>query len=489
MVEQPTVTKRWRVVLPEGLSRRLFGHLFPGDEDEHGAVILAGLAETDHEVRVLARDVRLARDGRDYVPGNRGYRMLRADFIRDQILEARDDRLVYLAVHNHGGTEEVGFSSDDLRSHERGYPALLDVARGMPVGGLVFTQQAVAGDIWLRNGVRVALSRASIVGRRLTHLAARSTMGRTNASSLFDRQVRLFGDRGQYLLSQAKVGIIGLGGVGSLLAEYLGRLGVGHFVLVDPKRAGPTNVPRLVGASHADACAWLQMPSQPAWLRRMGQRLARRKVDLARRNIMRANPDARVDAYYADFLDPYIASHFVDCDYLFLAADTMSARLLFNAIVHQYLIPGVQIGAKVVSDRATGAVHNVYAVTRPVTPEAGCLWCNGLINPAKLQAECIAEDERRAQAYVDDPDVIVPSVITLNALGAAQAANDFLFFITGLAASDASLDYLRFQPAAREVWSDQPRADANCIECGQNPQSRLARGDGKRLPTMATTST
>ena len=31
----------------------------------------------------------------------------------------------------------------------------------------------------------------------------------------------------------------------------------------------------------------------------------------------------------------YANQGFVDCDYLFLAADTMRARLLFNAVVHQ----------------------------------------------------------------------------------------------------------------------------------------------------------
>lgn len=35
------------------------------------------------------------------------------------------------------------------------------------------------------------------------------------------------------------------------------------------------------------------------------------------------------------------------CDYLFLAADSMRARLVFNALVHQYLIPGVQLGSKI----------------------------------------------------------------------------------------------------------------------------------------------
>lgn len=483
MVEQPSVTKPWRLLFPEELYAELHRHLFPGDSDEHGAVILAGLAETERDVRLLVREVRLAVDDRDYVPGKRGYRMLRAPFIRDCVLKARDERLVYLAIHNHGGTDRVSFSGDDLRSHERGYPALLDVARGMPLGALVFAEGAIAGDIWLPDRRRVSLTDAVIVGQRQGILTPEPSAELAQTNVLYDRQVRLFGDRGQRLLGRAKVAIIGLGGAGSLLAEFLGRLGVGWFVLIDPEHAEPTNIPRLVAASHWDACAWLLNPARPAWLRRLGVQLARRKVDLARRNILRANPAARVEKLATEFLEPDVARRLVDCDYLFLAADTMRARLLFNALVHQYLIPGVQVGAKVVSDKATGALRDVFAVVRPVTPGSGCLWCNGLINPAKLQDESLPDAELRAQAYVDDEAVAAPSVITLNALATAQAANDFLFYMTGLAADDAARDYLRFQPARRAVWWDEPRSDPSCIECGRLPGGRFALGDGKRLPT------
>ena len=124
----------------------------------------------------------------------------------------------------------------------------------------------------------------------------------------------------------------------------------------------------------------------------------------------------------------------------------------------------------------------VYAVTRPITPESGCLWCNGLIKPVKLQEESQTDEERRAQRYVDDPEIVAPSVITLNALAAAQAANDFMFYMTGLAAEDATLDYMRFLPSRREVWWDEPRSHPDCIDCGQSERSRFARGDGSRLP-------
>jgi hypothetical protein len=172
---------------------------------------------------------------------------------------------------------------------------------------------------------------------------------------------------------------------------------------------------------------------------------------LARHNIRRANPSARVDAVFGNFLEADIAEKFVDCDYLFLAADTMRARLLFNAIVHQYLIPGVQVGAKVRVDASSGNVLDTYTVVRPITSESGCLLCNRLINSAKLQEESISDDDRKRQRYIDEPEVAAPSVITLNAVAVSQAANDFLFYMTGLRERAATTAYMRFQPQRRRV--------------------------------------
>ena len=165
MDEKPAM-KPWKLTIPWGLNQQLQEHLFPGDHDEHGAVILAGTCESERGLRLVARELHLAKDGVDYVPGKRGYRMLKAEFIQGLILRARDKRLAYLAIHNHGGTDTVGFSGPDMASHERGYPALLDIARGMPVGALVFARSAVAGDLWFPGSRRAPLSQAAIIGHR-----------------------------------------------------------------------------------------------------------------------------------------------------------------------------------------------------------------------------------------------------------------------------------------------------------------------------------
>ena len=467
--------KPWRLTIPGGLYAELQRHLFPGDGDEHGAVILAGTCESDRGLRLVAREIHLAKEGVDYVPGKRGYRMLKAEFIQSRILRARDRRLVYLAIHNHGGTDSVAFSGDDMASHERGYPALLDIARGMPVGALVFARSAVAGDLWFPGCDRAPLNHATVIGHR-RQLLFPVPERMAAVAGMYDRQSRLFGDAGQELLRRTRVGIVGLGGAGSILAELLGRLGVGEFVLADPDKADVTNLPRLIGARRRDAVA-------PSWVPRfIADRLRRPKVRMAVRNIRHANRNARIKAMARDFLEEDVAARFTDCDFLFLAADTMGARLLFNAIVHQYGIPGIQVGAKI-PVAEDGTVGNVFCVSRMVTPEQGCLWCNGLINPGRLQDEAVPEAARRGYAYVDDPGVVAPSVVTMNAIACAHAADDFLFHLTSLKHDEAETGWFRWNSRRAVAGYDMPRRDVGCVECSRTGNSRLGMGDNGTLPT------
>ena len=472
----------WSLVIPSDLLERLSAHLFPGDGDEHGAVICSGMVETSRGIRLLARDLVLAEDGVDYVPGKRGYRMLTASFVTENILRCAADRLVYLAIHCHGGGDVVGFSSDDFASHERGYPALLDITDGLPVGALVFAPNAIAGDIWMPGGQRVTLQSARAAGRpqRLLYPAPPH---RAVADPTYDRQARLFGDRGQAILCQQKVGVIGAGGAGSLIVEYLARLGVGHIVVADPDRIELSNLPRVVGSTRRDAVAWMTEPTRHPRIRQWGERLARHKTKIVSRVAQQANPDITIERIEGDIADDAIAQRFVDCDFLFLAADSMRARLVFNALVHQYLIPGAQVGAKVTVDKASGEVLDVFSVYRPVLPDSGCLWCNGLISPSKLQEEALSETERREQRYVEEATVHAPSVITLNAVACAHAVDDYLFSVTGLLETGTSSAYRRFLPREADFMLDQPRKDPDCAECGRGPKGRLGMGSGLRLPT------
>lgn len=64
----------------------------------------------------------------------------------------------------------------------------------------------------------------------------------------FDRIGRLVGDRAMHRLFNARVTVVGLGGVGSFAAEALARSGVGHLTLVDFDLVCVTNANRQLQA-------------------------------------------------------------------------------------------------------------------------------------------------------------------------------------------------------------------------------------------------
>lgn len=437
----------------------LMAHLFPGDGDEHGAVLHAGVVQDGNRMRLLVRGVFAARPGSDYVAGQFGYRALHPSFIHRHITACRDQRLAYLAVHNHDCDDRVGFSRVDLASHERGYPALLDIGKGVPVGALVVGRSSMQADIWTDDGMRRTLNEARVVGptvRRIYPAPPHSSNKEIDES--FDRQIRMFGQSGQIELTRARVAVIGLGGIGSLVCEYLARLGVGEILAVDPDYLETSNLSRVVGATRMDVSC------------------GRSKVEIAVRHAAEASA-TNIIPVAADVAIESVALQLRGCDYLFLAADSMRARLVFNALVHQYLIPGVQLGAKVRAG-SDGSLLDVMSALRPVRPGEGCLWCNQLIDPHQLAIEAKSDAERRAQAYgVAEPN---PSVITLNAVAAAHAVNDFLFHILALSEPESPLAYSHFHFLNGSVKNVMPRKDEGCRECGR--EGRFGRGDAASLP-------
>ena len=92
----------------------------------------------------------------------------------------------------------------------------------------------------------------------------------------------MFGHTGQAVLVASKVAVVGLGGVGSLVAEYLARLGVGHLVLVDLDVIEDTNLSRVVGATPTDV------------------ETVQFKTQIAVRHLREARPDIRLEAIRGD---------------------------------------------------------------------------------------------------------------------------------------------------------------------------------------------
>jgi ThiF family len=323
----------------------LYQHLYPGDGHEHAAVVLATLVQRpDLAPRLLVREVLLARDGVDYVVSPEGHGRLLPTFINKAIVRCRNEQLVYFHVHNHLSDQSVGFSDVDYASHLRGYPALLDIAKGMPVGGMVFGYRSLEIDLWWPDKQRSRLKRCLVVGSRIRRLYSHPRKAPKAAySPCVDRQVLFLGEAGQAQLAEARLAIVGLGGVGSMVVQDLARLGVGQLLLIDSDVLDETNLSRVVTATSED------VRSNPT------------KTELSVRYAKAVNPKVACETVRDDVAYEDVADKLADCDYIFLCADTMRARLVVNAVVNQHFVPAVQVGSKILVGEKTKnlSVNNI----------------------------------------------------------------------------------------------------------------------------------
>jgi hypothetical protein len=458
MAEQPLTELR----IPAADHHRLHSHLFPGDGDEHGAILLAGEHHTPRGAILTVRETHLL-DPTEFPPGEHGYRQFAPGALARLGNRAAGERLAMVTVHSHPGAgERNALSPDDLAAHRRVFPHLLDITAARSVTGIALGTRSAAGESWHTDGSRSPLDQVKVIGANDLTLTPAPVVGGGGDLARFDRQILMFGAAGQQRLRGMHVAVLGAGGGGSILIEQLAHLGIGHITAVDPDIVKTHNLSRIIGARDEDA------------------RRGVKKVTVAERHVHGIDPAVRFTAIDGDIGDLPVAEQLLRCDHLLLATDTATARLVANAIAQSFLIPLTQVGAKV-DVRDDGTIEQIYTAVRPVLPRQGCLSCAGLIDPVLLGREAATPEQRAQQNYLGLEDIPDPSVTTLNAAAAAGALNVLLMSVIGQADQHLTEHQITLTREGR-IINPKVTPDLGCRWCGTHTTSRYARANPAMLP-------
>ena len=164
----------------------------------------------------------------------------------------------------------------------------------------------------------------------------------------FSRQVRFepIGESGQKRLHAARVGILGLGALGSVVADQLTRAGIGFIRLIDRDYVESSNLQRQTLYDESDARASLP------------------KAVAAKEKLERVNSSIDLEAVVDDFNASNAESWVSDLDVVVDGLDNFETRFVLNDACRKTRTPWIY-----------GAAVGSYGLVLPVLPDGPCLRC------------------------------------------------------------------------------------------------------------------
>ena len=361
-------------------------------------------------------------------------------------------------MHSHPSPGWQGMSVPDVEA-ERDVLAYPAGATGLPLVGLTIgTDGYWSARFWERDGGQMRhrwCEKVRVVGPQFYKIYANDNIAPPPLrKEALKRTFDTWGSESQNTIARLKVGIVGLGSVGGIVAEAIARIGIAQVTLIDPDKVEEHNLDRLLYGTAKD--------------------VGKLKVDLAARAMRRNATAEKIQIKTLPFSvhDEAAYKAALDCDILFSCVDRPVARDVLNYIAQAHLIPVIDGGIAVEADRQKDRLFSAHWRAHIVTPYHQCLRCSRQYNSSMVVMEL--------DGSLDDPSYIS------NLPPEEQGGNQNVFpFSLGVAGMEINL-MLRYLIAA-DWWPLVRQQDYQFIsaetriindECHPNCSFRQRRAQG-----------
>jgi hypothetical protein len=304
----------------------------------------------------------------------------------ERVLTKRPKDCGIALLHSHLGPGWQNMSGDDIVAERDRLAGVVASSSNLPLLGLTYgTDRSWSARFWLRTGRHCyELNWATTVrsvGEQLRttfhpYLCPPPAPPESQAAT-----ISVWGSGTQQSLARTHIGIVGLGSVGSIVAEGLARTGVERVTLIDHDRVEVRNLDRTLGSVREDA--ELNLP----------------KVQVSERLLNNSHTSEHFSAYAVphSVLDDAGLAAALDCDLLMSCVDRPWPRHLLNTIAYAHLIPVVD-GGIIARVNEEGKLMHVDWRIHSVGPERACLYCIDAIRRSDVALD--------RDGKLDDPDYV-----------------------------------------------------------------------------------
>lgn len=397
-----------------------------------------------------------------YISNSLGHVSPRKGYVHYALTELNEryDIDTIIDVHTHPFCAgQVHFSGID-DNDEKSFLRFLKEHFDWHYASIVLSQTEYSARLWEQDEKGRAFSRhlslkAMTLPESITNSGLRSTSARREVESaeLLNRTGLALGfDNLSRIANSSRLAVIGMGGLGSIIAENLVHMGFHDLVLIDHDALEVSNLNRVVGGTF-DAAAKQE-----------------KKVDVVRRHLQGINPNVVLTTFCSTIEDVPVDSSLINVDWFILATDNHSSRFYIQELAFKYFIPFISAGVAItVQDGQITDYSGEVIVVRP--GDNLCLNCLGRLNPTKIASErhfnAEVRDKIVERGYVHGMDVKEPAVKTLNSVLGSIAVEELVNQYT-----NRSRDYqVTVYERNRETWIYQDvdsirGRNKHCATCG-----------------------
>ncbi len=413
-----TSDTEFSVVFTESIDAELSNHLKDPDEEDLVFALWVPSKGSKRFTAIITKVI-LPEEGDRNRHGNASFN---SQYVH-RVLGLATEGVGIAFIHSHIGPGWQGMSDDDIHAEQVVLAGPVAGWTGLPLVGLTRgTDGSWSARFWLkedtRNYKRFWADTVRIAGKRLRTTFHPNLLytKKHNESQVATQSV--WGKENQSIIANTHVGIVGLGSVGSIVAECLSRIGVSKLTLIDHEKIETRNLDRTLGATIEDA-----KNHTP-------------KVKVSERLIQTTHTSEK---FHANPLEKNLLSEeglkaALDCDVIFSCVDRPYPRHTLNALSYSHLIPVVDGGiiAKTMNDLPVHVDWRIHTVG----PERQCLVCLGALKQEEISLD--------REGKLDDPTYIKnlngafdhlisrQNVIAFSMSLAAHEVLQFIGLVTGL---------------------------------------------------------
>ena len=379
---------------------------------------------------------------------------------------AEEEALTVILCHSHP-TGVLEFSSVDDESDRQTIPMLFEGWLGTDAprkhGSLIMTPNGEMRARVYDRAVNVeTIKRVSIVGDTM-NIFDQSTSDSPSLANM----PRAFSPEMTKFLSRLSVTVVGVSGTGSIVAEQLIRLGIGHLRLVDFDLVENKNLNRILNSTADDAEKGVL------------------KSDMMAKAGERFGSMTQIESWPSSILDRETVLACAKSDLVFCCVDSLDAREMCDSLGAAFLVPVIDVGVIVltrVDEAGRLQIADVLGRVDFVRPGGPSLQGRGVYSAESLRQEYLRRTAPEvhatevAEGYIQGVPDQAPPVISINMKAASTAVLEMVARLCPFR-HDGNADFartiLRMAEGEEEHFGESTFAS--------EPHHLLARGDKEPL--------